>query len=67
MFREMNIPWLLDSDTENLQKTVKQYKYQMDFLTKTNEGLIMTNRRLREDINDINTHYHELIVVSKEI
>ena len=74
----MNIPWLsdktatlqegrcIDSDTENLQKTVKQYKYQMDFLTETNEGLVMTNRKLREDLNDINTHYQELIVVSRE-
>ena len=26
----------------------------------------MTNRRLREDLNDINTHYQELISVSKE-
>ena len=26
----------------------------------------MENRRLREDIEDINTHYHDLIVVSKE-
>ena len=26
----------------------------------------MTNRRLREDLDDINTHYQELIYVSKE-
>ena len=26
----------------------------------------MTNRRLREDLDDINTHYQELIAVSKE-
>ena len=26
----------------------------------------MENRRLREDIEDINTHYQELIVVAKE-
>ena len=74
----MNIPWLsdknstlqegmcIDSEIENLQKTVKQYKYQIDFLSETNEGLVMTNRRLREHIYDINTHYQELIAVSKE-
>ena len=45
---------------------MKQYKYQIDFLSETNDGLVMTNRRLREDINDINTHYQELITVSKE-
>ena len=28
--------------------------------------LVMTNRRLREDLEDINAHYQELIVVSKE-
>ena len=74
----MNIPWLLDktstlqegmcidSETENLHKAVKQYKYQIGFLSETNEGLVMTNRRLREELDDINTHYQELIVVSKE-
>ena len=65
----MNIPWLsdktstlqegmcIDSETENLKKIVKQYKYQIDFLSETNKGLVMTNRRLREDLDDINTHY----------
>ena len=28
--------------------------------------LVMENKRLREDIEDISTHYQELIVVSKE-
>ena len=78
IFRKMNIPWMsdknstlqegmcIDSETENCQKTVNQYKYQIDFLSETNEGLVMTNRILREDIDDINTHYQEFIVVSKE-
>ena len=78
IFRKMNIPWLLDKtsttkeglyidfEIENLQKTVKQCKYHIRFLSETNEGLVMTNRRLREDLNDINTHYQELISVSKE-
>ena len=55
----------IDSKTENLKKTVKQYKYQIGFLSKTNYGLVMTNRRLREELHDINTHYQELIAVSK--
>ena len=78
IFRKIDIPWLsdktstlqgemcIDSETENLKKTVKQYKYQIGFLSETNDGLLMTNRRLREDLDDINTHYQELIVVSKE-
>ena len=45
---------------------MKQCKYQIDYLNETSEGLVMANRRLREDLNDINTHYQELIVVSKE-
>ena len=45
---------------------MKQCKYQISFLNETNEGLVMTNRRLREDLDDINTHYQELISVSKE-
>ena len=35
-------------------------------MSETNEVLVMTNRRLREDLNDINSHYQELISVSKE-
>ena len=55
----MNIPWLsdktsttkeglcIDSEIKNLQKIVKQCKYQISFLNETNEGLVMTNRRLK--------------------
>ena len=31
-----------------------------------NEGLVVTNWILREDLEEINNHYQELIVVSKE-
>ena len=54
------------SKTENLKKSVKQYKYQIGFLSETNDGLVMTNRILRGDLDDINTHYQELIAVSKD-
>ena len=43
---------------------IKTAKYNLG--GNTNEGLVMTNRRLREDLDDINTHYQELIYVSKE-
>ena len=56
----------IDSETENLKKTMKQYKYKTGFLSETNDGLVMTNRILREDLDDINTHYQELISISKE-
>ena len=31
-----------------------------------NDGLMMANRRLREDLQDVNDHFQELIAVSKE-
>ena len=35
-------------------------------MNETNEGLVMENRRLREHLEDINIHYKDLIVGSKE-
>ena len=32
----------------------------------TNDGLVATNRVLREDLEEVNSHYQELIAVSKE-
>ena len=78
IFKKLNIPWVsegvpslqegkcLDSENENLRKSIQQYKYQIDFLHETNEGLVVENRILREDLEEINSHYQELIVVSKE-
>ena len=57
---------LFDSDKENLQKTIKQYKQQMNYMQEINEGLMMANRRLREDLQDVNDHFRKLIAVSKE-
>ena len=74
----MKIPWMLeglssasegkciDFESENLQRSIKQYKYQIEFLPETNEGLVVANKKLREDLEEINSHYQELIVVSKE-
>ena len=31
-----------------------------------NEGLMMANRRLREDLQDVNDHFQKLTAVSKE-
>ena len=45
---------------------MEQHKSQICFLNETNDILVMTNRRLREDLDDINTLYQELIFVSKE-
>ena len=78
IFKKLNVPWLsegtssfqegkcIDFENENLQKSVMQYKYQIEFLEEKNEGLVMENKILREDIEEINSHYQELIVVLKE-
>ena len=57
---------VIDIDKENMQRAITQYKYQMDYLQETNDGLILANKRLREDLQEVNEHYQELIVVSKE-
>ena len=78
IFKKIDIPWLssksstlqgemnIDSEIENLKKTLDQHKYQIGFLNETNDRLVMTNRKLREYLDEINTHYQELIAVSKE-
>ena len=32
----------------------------------TNDGLVTANRILREDLEEVNNHYQELIAISKE-
>ena len=49
-----------------LQRNIKHYKYQIEYLQETNEGLVTANRRLREDLEEVNSHYQELITVYKE-
>ena len=77
-FRKLKIPWMpegmqpvlegkcIDSKNENLQRSIKQYKHQIEYLHETNEGLVTANKRLREDLEEVNSHYQELISVSKE-
>ena len=69
IFKRLNIPWMpkglfsssegkcIDSENENLQRSIKQYRYQIEFLHEANEGLIVANKRLREDLEEINSHY----------
>ena len=59
IFKKLNVPWLsegtssfqegkcIDSENENIQKSVKQYKYQTDFVHETNKRLVMENKILR--------------------
>ena len=57
IFKKMKIPWMpegmhsasegqcIDLENENLQRSIKQYKYHIEFLHETNEGLVVANRR----------------------
>ena len=38
----------------------------MEYMQEKNDGLITGNRKLREDLGEVNYHYQELIAVSKE-
>ena len=78
ILKKLKIPWMPEglsstsegkciySENENRQRSIKQYKYQIEFLHETNEGLVVANKILREDLEEINNHYQELIIVSKE-
>ena len=58
IFKKLKIPWMLegmdpvsegkciDSENVNLQRSIKQYEYQIEYLHETNEGLVAANRRL---------------------
>ena len=35
-------------------------------MQETKDGLVMENRRLRQDLEEVNSHYQELIAVSRE-
>ena len=78
IFKKLDIPWLsnqdltlpeevhMDSEVENLRKVLQQHKSQIHFLNESNSRLVTSNKRLREDLEDINSHYQELIAVLKE-
>ena len=78
IFKKLDIPWLLDQDStlpekvhmdsevKNLRKALQQHKSQIHFLNESNDILMTINKRLREDLEDINAHYQELVAVSKE-
>ena len=56
----------MDSEVGNLRKNLKQHKSEICFLNETNGRMVVTNRILREDMEDITSHCQELIAVSKE-
>ena len=79
IYKKLKIPWApegmqsileskcIDSEKENLQRNIKQYKHQIEYMHETNDALVTVNRRLREDLEEVNSHYQELITVAKEV
>ena len=69
IYRILNIPWLpnemqtiagnksFDLEKENLQRSIKQYRYQIEYMQEANDGLVTTNMKLREDLEEVNSHY----------
>ena len=55
-----------DSEKESLQRSIKQYKYQVEYMQETNNGLVIAKRKLGEYLEEVNSHYQELITVSRE-
>ena len=61
IYRRLNIPWIpnemqttagdkcIDSEKENLQRSIKKYKYQIEYMQETNDGIVTGNRKLREE------------------
>ena len=62
IYKKLKIPWIregmqsisegkcIDSEKENLQRSIKQYKHQIEYLHEPSEGLVTANKRLREDL-----------------
>ena len=59
IYKRLKIPWTpevmqtivgdkcIDSEKENLQRSIKQYKYQIEYMHEANDGLVTENRILR--------------------
>ena len=62
IFRKLKIPRIpegvqlvlegkyMDSENENLQRSIKKYKHQIEYLHESNEGLVTAKKILREDL-----------------
>ena len=77
IYKKLKIPWTqgmetilgdkcIDYEKENLQRSIKQYKSQIEYMHESNYGLVTANKKLREYLEEVNSHYQELITVSRE-
>ena len=59
IYKKLKIPWApegmqpisesecIDFEKENLQRSIKKYKRQIEYMHETNDGLVTANRRLK--------------------
>ena len=55
------------SEVEVLNKSLQYFKEKNRYLNDSNEKLMIAKRKLREDLEEIDANYQELITVSKEV
>ena len=55
------------SEIEVLKKSLTYFKDQNGYLNDANEKLMIANKRPREDLEESNASYQELIIASKEV
>ena len=55
------------SEVETLKISLQHYKAHNGYLNDSNDQLMQANRRLREDLEETNVNYRELITTGKEV
>ena len=54
-------------ELNQIKKSLQTYKEQTKFLQNINEKLMTANKRLREDLEEKETNYQKLLLISKDI
>ena len=54
-------------ELSQVRKSLQTYKKQTRYLQDINEKLMVANKRLREDLEDKETEYQKLLIISKDI
>ena len=54
-------------ELNKVKKYLQTYKEQTRYLQNINEKFMVANKRLREDLEDKETEYQKLLIISKDI
>ena len=57
----------ISPELSQCKKSLQTYKEQTRYLQDINEKLMVANKRLREDLEDKETEYQKLLIISKDI